>query len=34
MLESYVEKAELKDGMRIFDMGCEYNIDDDFAPDI
>ena len=23
MLESYVEKAELEDGMRILDLGCE-----------
>lgn len=24
MLESYVEKADLKDGMRIFDLGCGW----------
>lgn len=24
MLESYVEKAQLKDGMRMFDLGCVY----------
>ena len=23
MLETYIEKAELKDGMRILDLGCE-----------